>query len=102
MRDIVGVLGLGTTIITILIFFAGIHDGVVAILLLAKGKLFPKLPWWIVFLYAGVWPIVPCAMIWFGSGLFEWIEVVIFGAIAALAYWAHIARPAMHRRGSSS
>lgn len=93
LRDIVSILGFGGTITAILVFFAGIHDGVVTALLVGKGKLFPRLPWWTVFLYAGIWPIVPRGMIWFGGGPFEWIEVVIFATLAGLAYWAHIARP---------
>lgn len=93
LRDIVSVLGFGSPIAVILVFFAGIHDGIVTIMLLAKGKLFPALPWVVVFLYAGIWPIVPRAMIWIGGGPFEWIEVLIFAALAGSAYWSHIARP---------
>ena len=92
-HSIIGVLGFGTLLTSVIVFLAGIHDGVVATLLLTKGKLFPALPWWVVFLYAGLWPITPRALIWFGDGPFEWVEVLIFAALAALAYWAHTARP---------
>ena len=45
LRDIVGGLGFGATLTVIFVFFAGIHDGIVAVLLVVKGKLVPSLPW---------------------------------------------------------
>lgn len=93
LRDIVSVLGFSGTTTAILVFFAGIHDGAVTTLLIAKDKFFPRLPWWTVFVYAGVWPLVPRAMIWLSGEPFEWVEVAILATLANLAFWAHVTRP---------
>ena len=45
LRDIVSVLGFGSTITALLVFFTGLHDGTVTAFVLAKDKLAPDLAW---------------------------------------------------------
>ena len=92
LKEIVSVLGFGSAITAILVFFTGIHDGAVTVVIIAKDKLFPNLPWWPVFIYAALWPIVPRAMIWMVGQPFEWIEVIIFGSMALATWAAQVAR----------
>lgn len=87
LKEVVSVLGFGSAITAILVFFTGLHDGAVTVLVLAKDRIFPSLPWWTVFVYAALWPIVPRVLIWMAGQPFEWVEAVIFGSMA-LAAWA--------------
>ena len=101
LHDIIAPLGFGELVTSVLVFLAGVHDGVVTALLVTKNALFPSLPFGVVFLYAGLWPIVPRGLIWYGGGSFEWIEVLIFAGIASLAYWAHTTRSSLRPRATT-
>lgn len=92
LKEIVSVLGFGSAITSLLVFFTGLHDGAVTAMVLAKDKLFPKLPWWPVFIYAAIWPIVPRFLIWMSGQPFEWGEVLIFGSMPLAAWATQIAR----------
>lgn len=74
-------------IIPYLVTAGGVMDCIVAVLLIFKHKIIPVLPWKCLFLYAGLWPIVPRIMEWNNGNPFPWIEVIIFSSVATLAYY---------------
>lgn len=92
LKGIVSVLRFGSPFTAVLVFFAGIHDGAVCLMVIFKEKLFPKLPWWPVFVYAAIWPVVPRLLIWMAGNPFEWVEVLIFGTMSLSAWGAQTAR----------
>ncbi len=71
----------------LLLLMAGIHDLLVVILLLFKKKIFPKIPILYVYIWAGMWPIVPRLILWAGGYSFEWVEVFIFAALSTISYF---------------
>lgn len=87
--EIVSALGFSYDATRVLVLLAGFLDAAVVLMLLTKDKLFGWLPWSIVYLWTGAWPIVPRAIVFLGGGPFEWIEVLIFSALSFVAYAAH-------------
>ena len=81
------ILGFNQTISSILLLTVGIVDCFIAGLILFKSKILPGLNWRFVFLYAGLWPVVPRILEWYQTGVFPFIEAAIFISVAALAYF---------------
>lgn len=88
--EVIQVLGLGGAITTALVLFTGALDTFVAILLVAKVKIMPKLPILYLFIWVGLWPWVPRVMEVFGGLEPEIEDAVLVSVAAALAYIAHI------------
>lgn len=86
----VAVFGLNHHWASILVLFTGLLDASLSILLLFKNMLFPSLPWKWLFLYAGLWPIIPRVLQWMGGDNFAWMEIFIFISVATLAYCLQI------------
>ena len=86
---IIGVLGLSSSLTTTLVYLIGPLDGAVALLLLFKGKVLPKLPWLYIYVWAGLWPWVPRVLEGYGGLEMEWGEAAFITVVAALAYYLH-------------
>ena len=87
--EIIGVLGLGSTVSFVLLICTGVLDTTVAVLLLAKDKIWPQLPAIYLFAWAGLWPIVPRIIEWYGGLDPEPMEAVGVFAWAVAAYLIH-------------
>lgn len=87
--EIIGILGLGKVISFILLICTGVLDTFVAVLLVAKDKILPKLPYTYLFLWVGVWPFLPRAVEWYGGMDPEPMEAVGIATVALAAYVAH-------------
>jgi hypothetical protein len=88
--QIIGTLGFGKIITYILLGGIGIVDTFVAILFIRKDMFFPKLPYFVLYLWAGLWPIVPRLIEWRGGMDPEPMEAVYVAGIAAAAYLMHL------------
>ena len=88
--EIIGILNLGSLITFILLIFTGVLDTFVAVLLVAKDKIFPKLPYLYLYLWVGLWPIIPRIVEWYGGMDPEPMEAFELSVVAALAYGMHI------------
>jgi hypothetical protein len=75
--------GFGITFAKISLFAVGVIDIAVAVALFVYKK-----P--LVFIYAGLWPLVPTFMTLFAYGVFFWQEMLIAPLMGVLAYWAFI------------
>ena len=84
--EVIDVLGLGATISFLLLIATGILDTFVAILLLAKDKIMPNLPYVYLFLWVGLWPFIPRAIEWYGGMNAEPLEAAKISVIALIAY----------------
>jgi hypothetical protein len=87
--EIIGSLGLGSAITFGLLICTGLLDTFVAVLLIAKDKIWPALPTGYLFLWAGLWPIVPRLLEWHGGMDPEPMVAVSTAIVAALAYAMH-------------
>ena len=92
IRQVVELLGFGLVATGLLVLLTGVHDTAVVVALLGMRRLFPRAPWWPLFLYAALWPIIPRLIIWSGGARFEWEEVGIFMTLTLLAYIFQVAR----------
>ncbi len=88
--EIIGILGFGPVITYILLGMVGVLDTFVAILFIRKDMFFPKLPYFVLYLWAGLWPVVPRVIEWYGGMDPEPMEAVSVAIIAALAYAMHL------------
>jgi len=88
--EIIGILGFGTYITYFLLGVVGILDTFVAILFIRKDRFFPRLPYWTLYLWAALWPIVPRVLEWYGGMDPEPEEAFWVAVIAAAAYIAHL------------
>lgn len=86
---ILGVLGLPSTLVTAGVYFAGVHDALIVLLLLFKNRLAPKLPWEALIIWTGIWPWIPRAFEWYGGLESGYIEATIISVAAVLAYYVH-------------
>ena len=90
--EIIGILGFGPIITYILLGATGVLDTFVAILLVRKDTFFPKLPYFVLYAWAGLWPIIPRIIEWYGGMNPEPMEAVYLAVVAAVAYAMHLYR----------
>ena len=87
----IAVLSLNEMTNTRLLICVGLLDFSVAIFLIFKDFLLPKLRWILLLLYIGLYPIIPRVLQWMGGDGFAWIEILIFATLAFLAaYNLHV------------
>jgi len=87
--DVISVLGLGSVLTMALVILTGLLDTTVAILLVAKDKVAPQLPWLYLYLWVGLWPWVPRVLELYGGMDLETEDAVIVSIMALLAYGIH-------------
>ncbi len=92
MYDILNILELDILSALVLLVLVGFHDALVATILLFKEKLVPKLSTVYVYIWAGIWPIVPRFILWGGGAPFDWIEVLIFTKLSTISYYLLLRR----------
>ncbi len=88
--EVISILGFGSIITYILLGVVGVLDTFVAILFIRKDMFFPKLPYLVLYIWAGLWPIVPRVIEWYGGMDPEPMEAVYIAAIAVVAYLMHL------------
>ena len=87
--EIIGVLGLGNAITFFLLICTGVLDTFVAVLLVAKDKIWPGLPWVYLFGWAALWPIIPRLIEWYGGMDPEPMEAVGVFVVGVVCYLIH-------------
>lgn len=88
--EIIGILGFGPIITYFLLGCVGVLDTFVAILFIRKDMFFPKMPYFYLYVWAGLWPVVPRLIEWYGGMDPEPMEAVVVAVIAAAAYIMHL------------
>lgn len=88
--EIIGILGLGQIVTYFLLGCVGVLDPFVAILFIRKDMFFPNLPYLYLYVWAGLWPVVPRVIEWYGGMDPEPMESVGVAVIAAAAYAMHV------------
>ncbi len=84
--EIIGGLGFGTLVTTLLVFGTGLLDTFVAILLVAREKIWPQLPVLWLYLWVGLWPWVPRLVEMIGGLEPEFEDAIVLSIVAAVAY----------------
>ncbi|MEW7290299.1 hypothetical protein [Aquimarina sp. 2304DJ70-9] len=92
MYSILNVLELDILDTLVGLLLIGFHDAIIVALLLFKEKLVPKLPIVYVYIWAGIWPIIPRFILWGGGAPFDWVEVLIFTKLSTISYYLLIRR----------
>jgi len=92
MSDIINILELDILATLVILVLVGFHDAMVVTLLLFKDKLIPKLPTVYLYIWVGIWPIIPRFILWGGGAPFDWIEILIFTKLSTISYYLLIRR----------
>jgi hypothetical protein len=87
--EIIGVLGFSSGITFFLLICTGVLDTFVAILLIAKDKIWPQLPTFYLFAWVGLWPVIPRIVEAYGGLDPEPMEAVGIFCVAVVAYLIH-------------
>ncbi|MEM6723146.1 MAG: hypothetical protein AAF598_03855 [Bacteroidota bacterium] len=84
-RRVIEVLGFSDATGNLIIIFMGLVNLNVAILLILKDKILPNLSWMVLFIYSGVYPVLPETLQWISGSDFGWLKMATYVFLASMA-----------------